>query len=184
MEAIIKFDDFKRLIKCTLKCVSKGDARVMLNYIQLKFIKETSTVEATSCDGYKLAMEKASCIVSEDFTAYIKPYLPTGLTEEEAFITLDDDICSVEIGRTILSHRQPKGDFVDVKKLISDYEKCPITCKVGVDRKYLLEVLKSLPKNTVDQNPFVIEVRQDIGMPVIFRTNNGLNAIMQIRLKP
>lgn len=181
MKATIRLKDLKRLIKSTAKFISKDECRPMLNYIQLDFNKDNSTVQAASLDGYRISIEKASCNVDENFTAYIKPYLPVGTKAELATIEIVGENCLIEINGRIIGYKQPQGEFVDVAEILDRFDSTPTSLKAGINEAYLLDALKSIQKENPSLNdPLVIEIKEGNG-PVILKTKNGQKAILPIR---
>ena len=182
MNATIKTTELKRFIKATEKFISKEDYRPMLQYIKLEFNKDNMIVRAIATDKYKLAIENAECCsLDESFTAYIKPYLPAGVTSELANISLTDDKCLIDIDGSIVGYRQPKGNFGIIDKSIADLEQESTVLNISVNKKFLEDALKSTQTEKSIKPVITLELKQGELSPIIIRSNNGVKYVLPCR---
>lgn len=177
--AIIKTADLKRLIKATAKFISKDENRHMLHWIKLEFNKEGA--KAVACDGYKVSVENSKCIsVDEDFTVFVKPYLPVGAKAEYSQIELVDGRCLIDIGGRIASYVQPEGEYLNTDKVIADIEAAPVTSEVSLNRDFLIDALKSLDQEKNTRIPVIIQLRDNF-QPVSVKMCKSTRYILPVR---
>jgi DNA polymerase III sliding clamp (beta) subunit (PCNA family) len=181
MKAILKTEDLKRLIKATAKFISKDENRRMLQWIQLKFDKEKMTVTAAALDGYKLSVEAVLAFdIDESFTAYIKPYLPVGARDVYSKIELTDERCLIDIGGRFTGYKQPKDDFYNVEKFLTEMEQIPIISEVCLTRDFLIDALKSLQLDEWGRMPVIIQLRDNL-RPVSVKLGKSTRYILPVR---
>lgn len=79
MKAQMELSALKVIVNATKEFVSASNNRPVYQYICLKFSSADNEVTAVAIDGYRMSVEHTLCLsVDEDFTVFIKPYLPYG----------------------------------------------------------------------------------------------------------
>lgn len=183
MKAIIRSSELKRIVKATAKFISKNENRPMLQYIKLEFNKEKMKVKAIAVDGYKASIEEASCMqLDEDFTAYIKPNLPSIGKNSYSTVEIVNDDCLINIEGRITGCTQPKGNFLDVVKIIKETTESPVSAKIAVNPEYLINALNSskVSRGTQTREPVIIEFRGP-AQPLILKDEYGTRMVLPIR---
>ena len=185
MKAILKTSDLKRLIKATAKFISKDGNKRMLQWIQFTFDKEKGTVKAVALDGYKLSIESAKCFdIDENFTAYIKPYLPVGARAEVSTISLVDKNCLIDIDGRIAGFKQPEGDFFNYEKFIAETDQLPIVKEVFFSKSLIKDALESVEESIDFGWDLKICMQLRSGFePVSIKTNSGVRYVLPCRNK-
>lgn len=139
---------FKKLIDGVKHCVSKGDSRQILQYIQIK--TKTDTITAYALDGYRAGRVeiKNTCPIDEEFTCYIKPLtvkvskrgINTVVVEcidEKTFVEV-----ITEYGKLRYEFIAPQKEFIDLEKI---YESArPHDRELGLISRYVIEALRAL----------------------------------------
>jgi hypothetical protein len=181
MEAILKTEDLKRIIKATSKFISKDDNKHMLQWIRLEFDKQKMTVTAIALDGYRLSVETVKCFeLDDDFIAYVKPYLPVGAKNKFSRIKLSDKICLIDIGGRFTGYKQPDGDFFDSDNFLKETDQLPIIGEIALSRDFLVDALKSLQQDDFNKLPVIIQMRGG-AMPVSVKMGKSTRYILPIR---
>ncbi len=181
MKAILTTNDLKRLVKATAKFVSTDDNRRMLQWIQLKFNKESMSVTAAALDGHKLSVETIKCVsLDEDFTAYIKPHLPVGVKADYSEIEMSGENCLITIGGSIVGYKQPKGEFYNYDKLLSEISEMPIVEEVCLTKDFLVDALKSLQQDELKKLPVTIQLHGDV-RPATVKMGKSTRYILPVR---
>lgn len=183
MKVILRTDDLKRLVKATAKFISKDENRLLLQYIRLEFNSTDKTVKAVALDGYRIAIENASCEdIDESFTAYIKPYLPVGANAPYSRIEMSGENCLINIDGRIVGYQQPKGNPFDYEKFLKELEEQSVSFKVAVNPQYLMDTLSSAKASCgYKKEVLVIEYRGGV-QPLLLRTENGKRIVLPCRL--
>jgi len=183
MEATILAANLNRLIGATKAFISQNDRRPKHQYIRIDFCKETQNATAVAIDGYRLAVENATCTVDEDFTVYIKAVLPKATRGGYVAVKLNDNICYLSSGENLTGFRQPGGDFLDYQKTISDITEKPAVYRIGFNGDYLLQALQAAKISCGGfKTPVVLEFREP-QIPIVLRTHkDDIKIVLPVRL--
>lgn len=139
---------FKKLIDGVKHCVSKGDSRPMLQYIQIKV--KTDTITAYALDGYRAGRVeiKNTCPIDEEFTCYIKPLtvkvskrginpVVVECVDEKTFVEVMTEYGVLRYGFDI-----PNGEFFDIEKVYAAAR--PHDRELGLSPRYVIDAMKAL----------------------------------------
>lgn len=187
MKASLNAKDLKRIIMATIGFVGENNRNSAMQYVRLEFSKEFSKVTAVAVDGYALSIENAVCAnVDEDFTTYIKSNIPAFKSKyATAVIEVKDKICFIGIGGCITGYKQPDGEFLDYKPVISSAEKDSPALRIGFNGNLLLQALQAAKISAGDsfKQPVVLEFRGALE-PVFLRTNKeDLKLVLPMRIR-
>ena len=144
MEAIISAKALRRIINSTRNTVGNNANKQIFQYIKLEF-KKGKGVKAVSIDGYSMSVEHEPCIVSDDFTAYIKPFTISKITKgTNAVIELVGDKCLINIDGSIIGYSQPDNSVstIDYVSILKDAEKTPPAYRISFDVQKIIESFK------------------------------------------
>lgn len=183
MKAQIEFAALQVIVDATKEFVGVNDHRPIYQYICLKFSADDNEVTAVAVDGYRLSIERSICTVDEDFTVYIKPYLPRGSKKSFAVIELKDDFAYINVDGNVTGYKQPSGEFLDWENAIPKSES---TYKIGFNGLYLLSALKAVKISARDvfRNAVTLELRGP-KEPIILRTGKkgeNIKMILPVRI--
>jgi DNA polymerase III sliding clamp (beta) subunit (PCNA family) len=183
MKAILKTEDLKRLIKGTVKFVSKEERKYILQYVQLKFSKDEMTVTAIALNGYMLSVETVKCYnLDESFTAYIRPHLPVGAKCEYSTIEMSGENCLIDIDGRIVGYKQPDGEFFNSDKFLYETEHLPVIAEIALTKDFLIDAIKSLQQDELKKSPVVIQIRNGL-QPVSVQMGKSTRHILPVRRK-
>ena len=189
MKALIEAHKLRRLIEATKKFISSDDnRRVLLQYIRLDFKKEGLTVQAFAIDGYRLALENTDCFdVDEDFTAYIKPFVPAIRTKNSIYATVEivGKNCLIDIDGQIAGFRQLEGDKFNEQETLDNLQRNPVSFRIGFNGQYLLDAVQAAKASVSDfaRTPVVLEFRGQRDAVIIRTGKDNIKAVLPIRLR-
>lgn len=139
---------FKKLIDGVEHCVSKGDSRPILQYIQIKV--KTDTITAYALDGYRAGRVeiKNTCPIDEEFTCLIKPFTvktsKNGInpvvieqSDKKTFVEVMTEYGVLRYGFDI-----PNGEFFDIEKVYAAAR--PHDRELGLSPRYVIDAMKAL----------------------------------------
>lgn len=180
----IKAAALKRLIQATRNFTENGGNKPIHEYIRLEFSKEFNSVTAVAVNSYRMLVEHASCMVEEDFIAYIKPVIPPAHKESWATIELKDSVCYIDIDGIITGYQQPEGNYLDWMKVLDTALEKPPQYRIGFNGDYLLSALQAAKASVGDvfRSPVVLEFRGPTE-PILLKTNkNDYKMVLPVRL--
>lgn len=181
MKAQLLTYDFKRLIKATGKFIYKEDTRPLLTYIRLEFDKDSKTITAVASNGHTLSTETANCsYIEQNFTAYIKPYMPIGANDPFCIIELSNDRCLIDIGGRMVGYKQPAGEYMEYKQIITDFEALPVLNEIHLSRQYLLDAINSFTSESIKISPVTIQIRES-RQPISVKMGKSTRYILPVR---
>jgi hypothetical protein len=180
VKAIIETDYIKRLIKATSKFISKDENRPILQYVKLDFKQDDLSVKAVGCDGYRIAIENAKChSVDEDFTIFVKPYLPVGARGDYAEIELIGKKCFISVGGRSVGYEQPDCVYLDDAEIIKNIESVPVAREVFASKKFLHDALDSIQPDEYMGEPISIQIREGHGA-ITIKTKSGARHVLPV----
>lgn len=169
---------FKKLIDGVKHCVSKGDSRSILQYIQIKV--KTDTITAYALDGYRAGRVeiKNACPIDEEFTCLIKPFTvktsKNGInpvvieqSDKKTFVEVMTEYGVLRYGFDI-----PNDEFFDIEKVYAAAR--PHDRELGLRPRYVIDALKAL--NGIDYcgggYRAVFEIKENNKEAFIIRVKN------------
>ena len=183
MKAILTVEDFNRLITC-VKDFTKRINGNALEWIKLEFAD--STVTAIANDGYKMAVETASCAeLDVAFDALLRPDIKK-VPKSSLFVEIElkDEVLYISHLDYIIGYKQPIGiQYPDYKKIYEDICKDEVNYEIMFNGQQLLPALKSADisgKGKYINSPLLLKFRGP-EKPLVIETNNGYRLVCPLR---
>lgn len=170
MKAVIDAQSLKDLVDKTKRFVSKNFNNEMMRYIHIVVDAEKREVKAEAVDGHRFSIAYCKLTQGEEsFECFITPDIPRVTKYDiSAEIELVGDKAFVTVGDSIRGYRQPKGSFLDLRKIIKPVDVASV--KIGFNVKLLAEALQSVKDHESTYNAARIYIYDD-KQPMIIRSN-------------
>lgn len=187
MKATINAIVFKNLVGNAKAFLRNDHINPMMSYILLEVNAEAGEIKATALDGHRVSVETAQIKeADESFRCFIRPNIPK-ITKHDSYVELElnDNKCFVTVSENITGFKQPKGEFFDVKKIISDVESKEAKASIFVDASLLKEALNSVKTIENIKGYVKIEIR-DKHEPIVIRygkkaNRNNLKLVLPVK---
>jgi hypothetical protein len=172
MRALIKTDEFKRVVKAlklfTRKVIDHYTGNEKMQYIMAEFNYDTQEVKFEALDGHRIAVEYVKCETDENFIAYIKPISFWKTDAEYTEIERVNELVTVDLGDYILRFKQPSGEWYQTEKMFTELEAAKLLSKICVNPDFVVDAVKSINKPIYGKGKVLIETR-GVKDPIIIR---------------